>query len=180
MWRFLIPGLVFAVLIGFFVIGLKRDPSYVPSPLIGKAAPAFSLSKVEDPTQQVSDKDFVGRKHLVNVWATWCGGCRQEHEFLVAIAKQNVIPIVGIDWKDELPLAQRWLTQLGNPYVATGFDMEGRVAIDYGVYGAPETFLVDEHGIVIYKHVGILTVEVWQNEMLPLITGKATANGART
>jgi len=180
MWRFLIPGLVFAVLIGFFVIGLNRDPSYVPSPLIGKAAPAFSLAKVEDPTQQVSDRDFTGRKHLVNVWATWCAGCRQEHEFLLQVAKQNVVPIVGIDWKDELPLAQRWLSELGNPYVATGFDVEGRVAIDYGVYGAPETFLVDEHGVVIYKHVGILTNEVWQNKLLPLIKDQTTSSGART
>jgi cytochrome c biogenesis protein CcmG/thiol:disulfide interchange protein DsbE len=180
MWRFLIPGLVFAVLVGFFVIGLNRDPSYVPSPLIGKAAPAFSLTKVEDPTQQVSDRDFTGRKHLVNVWATWCAGCRQEHEFLLQVAKQNVVPIVGIDWKDELPLAQRWLSQLGNPYVATGFDVEGRVAIDYGVYGAPETFLVDEHGVVIYKHVGILTNEVWQTKLLPLIKDQTTSSGART
>jgi cytochrome c biogenesis protein CcmG/thiol:disulfide interchange protein DsbE len=180
MWRFLIPGLVFAVLIGFFVIGLNRDPSYVPSPLIGKAAPAFSLTKVEDPSQQVSDRDFTGRKHLVNVWATWCAGCRQEHEFLLQVAKQNVVPIVGIDWKDELPLAQRWLSELGNPYVATGFDVEGRVAIDYGVYGAPETFLVDERGVVIYKHVGILTNEVWQNKLLPLIKAQTTSSGART
>lgn len=179
MWRFVIPGLVFAVLVGFFVIGLNRDPSYVPSPLIGKAAPAFSLSKVEDPTQQVSDRDFAGRKHLVNVWGTWCSGCRQEHELLVAIAKQNVVPIVGIDWKDDLSSAQQWLKQLGNPYVATAFDVEGRVAIDWGVYGAPETFLVDERGIVIYKHVGILTAEVWQNEMLPLITGQSKS-GAST
>lgn len=179
MWRFLIPGVVFAILVGFFVIGLNRDPSYVPSPLIGKTAPAFSLAKVEDPSQQVSDHDFVGKRHLVNVWATWCSGCRQEHEFLLQVAKQNVVPIVGIDWKDELPLAQRWLSQLGNPYVATGFDVEGRVAIDYGVYGAPETFLVDEHGIVIYKHVGILTADVWQKELLPLLVGKSPAAGAR-
>lgn len=171
MWRFLIPGAIFAVLIGFFVVGLNRDPSYVPSPLIGKAAPNYTLTKVEDPALQISNTDMAGRKHLVNVWATWCGGCRQEHGFLLQVAQQNIIPIVGIDWKDELPLARQWLQQLGNPYTATGFDQDGRVAIDFGVYGAPETFLVDEQGVILYKHVGILTADVWQKKLLPLITG---------
>lgn len=173
MWRFLIPAAIFAVLVGFFVVGLNRDPSYVPSPLIGKPAPAYSLLKVEAPEQKVSNTDLLGKKHLVNVWATWCSGCRQEHPVLLQIAQQNVLPIVGIDWKDELPLAQQWLTQLGNPYVATAFDQDGRVAIDFGVYGAPETFLVDERGVVLYKHVGILTLDVWQNKLLPLITASA-------
>jgi cytochrome c biogenesis protein CcmG/thiol:disulfide interchange protein DsbE len=171
MWRFLIPAAIFAVLVGFFVVGLNRDPSLVPSPLIGKPAPTYSLTKVEDPAIKVSNADMTGKKHLVNVWATWCGGCRQEHAFLLQIAKQNVIPIVGIDWKDEMPLAQQWLSQLGNPYVATGFDQDGRVAIDFGVYGAPETFLVDERGVIIYKHIGILTEDAWLKKLLPLITG---------
>jgi cytochrome c biogenesis protein CcmG, thiol:disulfide interchange protein DsbE len=148
----------------------------VPSPLIGKAAPAYSLVKVEDPQTKISNADMLGRKHLVNVWATWCSGCRQEHEFLLQVAQQNIIPIVGIDWKDDMSSAQQWLTQLGNPYAATGFDGEGRTAIDFGVYGAPETFLIDEHGVIIYKHIGILTVDAWQNKLLPLIKG--TANGA--
>ncbi|MGE0113941.1 MAG: DsbE family thiol:disulfide interchange protein [Steroidobacteraceae bacterium] len=175
MWRFLIPGVIFAVLVGFFVVGLNRDPSMVPSPLIGKTAPAYVLTKVEDPAVKVSNADMFGKKHLVNVWATWCGGCRQEHAFLLQVARQNIIPIVGIDWKDELPLAQQWLSQLGNPYVATGFDGDGRVAIDFGVYGAPETFLVDERGVIVYKHIGILTEAVWQNKLLPLIKGSAGA-----
>jgi len=175
MWRFLIPGVIFAVLVGFFVVGLNRDPSMVPSPLIGKTAPAYTLTKVEDPAVKVSNADMLGKKHLVNVWATWCGGCRQEHAFLLQVARQNIIPIVGIDWKDELPLAQQWLSQLGNPYVATGFDGDGRVAIDFGVYGAPETFLVDERGVIVYKHIGILTEAVWQNKLLPLIKGSAGA-----
>lgn len=178
MWRFIIPAAIFAVLVGFFVVGLNRDPSYVPSPLIGKPAPAFTLNKVEDPTQQVSGHDFTGRKHLVNVWATWCVECRREHEMLLTIARQNVVPIIGIDWKDDLSAAQQWLKQLGNPYAATAFDVEGRVAIDWGVYGAPETFLVDERGIVIYKHVGPITGEVWNNELLPRING--TLKGAGT
>lgn len=175
MWRYLVPGAVFLVLIGFFVVGLNRDPSLVPSPLIGKPAPAYSLTKVEDPQLKISNTDMAGKKHLVNIWATWCGGCRQEHEFLLQLARQNLLPIVGIDWKDDLASAQQWLTQLGNPYVATGFDGDGRVAIDFGVYGAPETFLVDERGVILYKHVGVLTPEVWQNKLLPLITGSTGA-----
>lgn len=175
MWRYLIPGAIFLVLIGFFVVGLSRDPSMVPSPLIGKPAPAYSLIKVEDPQLKVSNTDMLGKKHLVNIWATWCGGCRQEHALLLQMAQQKVIPIVGIDWKDEMSLAQQWLTQLGNPYVATGFDGDGRVAIDFGVYGAPETFLVDERGVIIYKHIGILTADVWQNKLLPLIKAPAGA-----
>ncbi len=174
MWRFIIPGAVFAILVGFFVVGLNRDPSMVPSPLIGKPAPAYSLLKVEDPQLKISNVDMLGKKHLVNVWATWCSGCRQEHEFLLQISQQNLIPIVGIDWKDDLTSAQQWLQQLGNPYTATGFDGDGRIAIDFGVYGAPETFLVDEHGMVIYKHIGILTPEAWQTKLLPLIKGGAS------
>lgn len=175
MWRFLIPGAIFAVLIGFFVVGLNRDPGMVPSPLIGKLAPTYSLTKVEEPALKVSNTDMQGKKHLVNVWATWCVACRQEHEFLLEMARQNVVPIVGLDWKDELPLAQQWLSQLGNPYIATGFDGDGRVAIDFGVYGAPETFLIDERGVVMYKHIGVLTADVWQNKLLPLIKGTAGA-----
>jgi cytochrome c biogenesis protein CcmG/thiol:disulfide interchange protein DsbE len=178
MWRYLIPGAIFIVLVGFFVVGLNRDPSMVPSPLIGKPAPAYSLTKVEDPQLKVSNTDMLGKKHLVNVWATWCGGCRQEHAFLLQVAQQNLIPIVGIDWKDDMSSAQQWLTQLGNPYAATGFDGEGRVAIDFGVYGAPETFLVDEHGVIIYKHIGILTADAWQNKLLPLINAGTTGAGS--
>ncbi len=177
MWRYLIPGAIFIVLIGFFIVGLYRDPSLVPSPLIGKPAPAYSLTKVEDPQLKVANTDLLGKKHLVNVWATWCGGCRQEHEFLLQVAQQNVIPIVGIDWKDDMSSAQQWLGQLGNPYTATGFDGDGRVAIDFGVYGAPETFLIDERGVIIYKHIGILTADAWQNELLPMINGTAKGTG---
>ena len=172
MWKFLVPAAIFAVLVGFFVVGLHRDPSQVPSPLIGKPAPAYSLPKVEDPSVKVSNTDFAGRKHLVNVWATWCVECRKEHQVLLEMARQNVLPIVGMDWKDELASAQQWLNQLGNPYVATAFDQEGRVAIDFGVYGAPETFLIDEQGKVLYKHIGVLTLEVWNQELLPRINGQ--------
>jgi cytochrome c biogenesis protein CcmG, thiol:disulfide interchange protein DsbE len=167
--RYLVPVLIFAGLVAFFAIGLKRDPRYIPSPLIGKPAPAFELSTVEDPARKVSSRDFRGRMYVVNVWGTWCAGCREEHATLLEIARSNVVPIVGLNWKDELPLAQQWLQQLGNPYVTTGFDPEGRVGIDWGVYGAPETFLVDGNGVVQYKHIAPLTMEVWQREFLPRI-----------
>ena len=167
--RYLIPVLIFAGLVAFFAIGLKRDPRYIPSPLIGKPAPAFELSAVEDPARKVSSRDFQGRMYVVNVWGTWCVGCREEHATLLEIARSNVVPIVGLNWKDELPLAQQWLQQLGNPYVATAFDPEVRVGIDWGVYGAPETFLVDGNGVVQYKHIAPLTMEVWQREFLPRI-----------
>lgn len=176
MWRFLIPGAIFAVLIVFFFVGLYRDPTYVPSPLIGKSAPMFSLSTVEEPNKKVSIADYQGRKFVLNVWGTWCSGCRQEHETLLAVAQQHLVPIVGLDWKDELPVAQRWLQELGDPYVATAFDPEGRAGIDWGVYGAPETFLVDERGTVIYKHIAPLTMEVWNREFVPRI--KAQVSGA--
>ncbi len=172
MWKFLLPAGVFAILVGFFFVGLSRDPSQVPSPLIGKVAPTYSLPRVEDTTQKVSSSDFAGKQHMVNVWATWCVECRKEHSVLLEIAKKNVVPIVGLDWKDELTSAQIWLAQLGNPYLATAFDEKGRVAIDFGVYGAPETFLIDAEGKVRYKHIGSLTMDVWEHEFLPRIDGR--------
>jgi cytochrome c biogenesis protein CcmG/thiol:disulfide interchange protein DsbE len=169
MWRFIVPIGLFAALLAFFYVGLGRDKETLPSPLIGKAAPAFELSRVEDAAQKISTKEFAGRMYVLNVWATWCAGCRQEHGTLLEIARRNVVPIVGLDWKDELPLAQRWLSELGNPYVATAFDAEGRVAIDWGVYGAPETFLVDEKGLVVHKHIGPLSIEAWDRDFMPKI-----------
>ncbi|MES1191456.1 MAG: DsbE family thiol:disulfide interchange protein [Steroidobacter sp.] len=169
MWRYLVPVLIFGAIAAVLAGGLHLKPGCIPSPLIGKPAPVFTLVKVEDPTQQISNRDFIGHKYLINVWGTWCIACRQEHEALLQIAKQAVIPIIGIDTKDDMPSAQRWLSQLGNPYAATGFDPDGRTGIDYGVYGAPETFLVDEHGTVIYKYVGEITDTVWRDSFLPRI-----------
>lgn len=171
MWRYLIPVSIFVVLAGLLGAGLFLKPGCITSPLIGKLAPAFTLTRVEDPTQQLSNKDFLGKKYLVNVWGTWCFACRQEHEALLRIAKEGIVPIVGIDTKDDMSSAQRWLAQLGNPYAATGFDPDGRTGIDYGVYGAPETFLINEQGMVVYKYVGELTDEVWRNSFLPRING---------
>ncbi len=169
MWRYITPLVVFAALVGFFVIGLERDPRVVPSPLIGKPAPSFVLPSVEDPERQVDSAEYAGRVWVLNVWGTWCGGCRQEHDVLLAIAREAKVPIVGLNWKDDRDQARRWLTQLGDPYVETAFDVEGRVAIDWGVYGAPETFLVDTKGTVLHKHLAPLTLEIWQRDFVPLI-----------
>ncbi|HEY5806862.1 MAG TPA: DsbE family thiol:disulfide interchange protein [Povalibacter sp.] len=169
MLRYLIPVGLLVALLAFFFVGLGRDKETLPSPLIGKPAPAFSLPRVGEPGQVVSSSDFAGHPYVLNVWATWCVGCRQEHEDLLKIASRGEVPIVGLNWKDDMQLAQQWLQQLGNPYVATAFDEEGRVAIDWGVYGAPETFLIDASGKVIHKHVAPISVEVWDNEFLPLL-----------
>jgi len=167
--RFLVPAAAFAVLVGFFVVGLKRDPSAIPSPFIGKPAPAFSLESLGDPAWKVGPADFVGKYWVLNVWGTWCVECREEHAALLAIARENRVPIMGLNWIDERASALQWLTQLGNPYVSVAFDPEGRAAIDWGVYGAPETFLIDATGRVIKKHVGPMTADVWQREFAPLL-----------
>lgn len=171
MWKFLLPAVMFAAIIVLFVVGLnpQRDIHALPSPLIGKSAPQFTLTDVLDPSRQVSNAPLHGQVYVFNVWATWCAGCRQEHEALLAIAKQNLVPIVGLDWNDDRDKAERWLTQLGNPYNQVAFDNEGRVAIDWGVYGAPETFLVDAQGQVIFKHIAPLTMQIWQQEFVPRI-----------
>jgi cytochrome c biogenesis protein CcmG/thiol:disulfide interchange protein DsbE len=171
MWRFIVPIGLFAALIAFFYVGLGRDKQTLPSPLIGKTAPQFQLSTVEDPTRTVSSQDFAGRAYVLNIWGTWCPGCRQEHAVLLEIARRNLAPIVGIDWKDDLQLAQQWLDELGNPYAVTGFDVEGRVAIDWGAYGAPETFLVNSQGIVIHKHTGPLSIAAWESDFVPKLKG---------
>ena len=167
MLRYLIPIGVFAALVAFFYAGLGRDKETLPSPLIGKPAPQFALPRVGDPNQIVSTELFAGKPYVLNVWATWCGGCRQEHAALLEIAKRNEVPIVGLNWKDDMQLAQDWLSKLGDPYVGSAFDVEGRAAIDWGVYGAPETFLVDAAGNVIHKHVAPITVEIWERDFVP-------------
>jgi cytochrome c biogenesis protein CcmG, thiol:disulfide interchange protein DsbE len=169
MWRYLIPVGLFGALIAFFYFGLGRDKQTLPSPLIGKPAPVFELPRLDDPSQTISNSQFAGRPYVINVWGTWCGGCRQEHDTLLAIERRGEAPIIGLNWNDDRALAQRWLYELGDPYVVTAYDGEGRAAIDWGVYGAPETFLVDAGGKVVYKHIAPLTLEVWEREFLPLI-----------
>jgi len=170
MWKFLFPLAGFVALVVFFAFGLQRDPSRIASPLIGKPAPIFSLPAVSDPTAKVSNAALAGKMYLMNVWGTWCAGCRQEHEVLLEISRTSPIAMIGLNWKDDRQLALQWLDQLGNPYQAVAFDAEGRVAIDWGVYGAPETFLVGADGKVLHKHIAAMTMEVWREEFLPLIT----------
>lgn len=169
MTRFAIPVLLLVALLAVLVVGLRRDPSYVPSPLVGRPAPEFSLPKLDDPTGRLSKADLQGDVALVNVWATWCGGCRQEHPFLMTLARQGDVRIYGLNWKDDPALARQWLEDLGNPYQSVGVDQDGRAAIDWGVYGAPETFLLDAGGNVLFKHIAPLTPEVWANEFMPRI-----------
>ena len=177
MWKFIVPFGLFALLGVFLYVGLHRDPSYVPSPLIGKPAPDFTLPSLQDPAYPVSSKDLAGRPWVLNVWGTWCAGCRQEHPVLLQIARQTSVPIIGLDWKDDATEAQRWLAELGNPYAAVAFDSEGRVAIDWGVYGAPETFLIGADGKVLYKHIAPMTLEVWAKEFEPRIQAATAAPG---
>jgi cytochrome c biogenesis protein CcmG, thiol:disulfide interchange protein DsbE len=170
MWRYLVPLSLLLVIVVVFYRGLYLDPSYVPSPLIGQPAPQFDLPNLQQPDERLTHAELAqGRPVLVNVWATWCEGCWIEHAKLVEIAESGVIPIYGLNWKDDDRLALDWLRRGGDPYVATGVDTDGRVAIDWGVYGAPETFLIDGQGYVRYKHLGPITTEVWEREFLPRI-----------
>jgi len=171
MWKFVLPAAAFVALVVLFAFGLnpKRDIHALPSPLIGKQAPLFDLGDVLDPTRIVSNGALKGQVYVLNVWGTWCVACREEHEALLEIARARVVPIIGLDYMDEREKAKQWLTQLGNPYQAVAFDTDGRTAIDWGVYGAPETFLVDGQGRVLYKFISPMTPEVWQQEFLPRI-----------
>lgn len=171
MWKFLIPMAAFVGLVILFALGLNpnRDIRALPSPLIGKPAPAIELTDVMDPSRPVTNAAFQGQVYIVNVWGTWCEMCREEHDELLTIAQQKVVPIIGLVYLDKRDNAKQWLEQLGNPYAAVAFDNDGRTAIDWGVYGAPETFLVDGHGRIIYKFISPMTPEVWEHEFLPRI-----------
>jgi len=171
MIRFIAPLVVFGLLILVFIKGLDPDRNLneLPSPFLGKEAPQFDLPRVRAPEERVASADYEGEVVLVNFWATWCVGCRQEHDFLMEIARSGVIPIYGIDWRDQRAPALEWLSVLGDPYVASGFDEDATTGIDWGVYGAPETFLIGKDGTVLYKHLGPLSRQTWEAEFLPLI-----------
>lgn len=169
MIRFLVPAFVFIIIAGFLFVGLYKDPSLVPSPLIGKPVPTFAASTLKDPEKIITDKDLQGDYALVNVWATWCGACKQEHSALIYLAEKINVPIYGLNYKDDRDSAINWLQQYGDPYIANVFDENGRIAIDFGVYGAPETFLIDKNRIIQHKLVGIMTLEVWETQFLPKI-----------
>lgn len=167
--RYLAPIAVFALLIPVFMIGLGDDPSELPSPYLNKKAPAFELPSLTDPAVTVSNRNYAGQIALVNVWATWCIGCRHEHDFLMTLSRTTDIPIYGLNWHDQREDALRWLEELGDPYAASAFDADGTVGIEWGVYGAPETFLIGPDGTVLHKHLSPLTPEVWEREFLPRI-----------
>ena len=170
MARYIALIVAFVLLIVVMSIGLQRDPSKLPSPYIDKQALDFDLPSLTQPDQRVSLQGLKGQFALINIWATWCVGCRDEHPFLMQLAERNTLPIYGINWRDNRADALRWLQQFGDPYVASGFDGDGRAGIDWGVYGAPETFLLNADGVVLYKHLGPLTSAIWEQKFMPLIT----------
>lgn len=169
MKRFLIPAGVFAALLIFLGIGLNLNPREIPSPLVGKSAPPFRLSELADPAAFVAPPDMAGQVWLLNVWASWCTACHDEHAALLALSEQNVLPIIGLNYKDSRSEGKRWLQRFGNPYQRSAFDENGRVGIDYGVYGVPETFLIDKQGMIRFKFIGVLTPEIIREKMMPLI-----------
>jgi cytochrome c biogenesis protein CcmG/thiol:disulfide interchange protein DsbE len=166
--RFLIPAAIFLALAGVLYVGVVHSPnkSTMQSALLGKTVPAFSLPVLGNPGMNLTNTQLAGRPWVLNVWGTWCAACRDEHPVLLDIAKQNVLPLVGLDWKDEDEAAIEWLKQLGDPYSVVAVDRDGRTAINFGVYGAPETFFIDADGRVQYRHVGAMTAEIWQREFL--------------
>lgn len=167
--RFIIPLLVFALLVAVLGIGIRQSPdkNIIPSPLIGKPAPAFSLPNLIEPGQRVSTAQFRGHWYLFNIWGTWCVECRVEQPMLLKIKQSGVIPLVGLDWRDDPNDALSYLKQEGDPYETIAVDQDGSEAIMWGAYGAPETFLVNPQGIVVYKYIGPITEEAWQREILP-------------
>jgi len=164
-----IPLIVFLVLAIFLWLGLSKDPRRLPSALINKPAPEFSLKTINYPNRRFTNKDLIGHVSIVNVWATWCETCYDEHKLLLEIARKYHIVLYGLDYKDDMKKARRWIKEFGNPYQMIGFDENGSAAINWGVYGTPETFVVDKKGIVRYKHVGALTKTKFITKILPLI-----------
>jgi cytochrome c biogenesis protein CcmG/thiol:disulfide interchange protein DsbE len=166
--KYLWPLGIFLVMLVFLAVGLRLDPREVPSPLIDKPAPSFDLPVLQQPGKRFSPAEMRGKVWLLNVWASWCVSCREEHPHLVALSKQKLIPLLGLDYKDEPQAALAWLRQFGDPYDFSLEDRDGRIGIDYGVYGVPETYLIDREGVIRYKRIGVLTPEILQEKVLPL------------
>lgn len=169
MSRFVIPLVLFVVLVVFLAIGLRHDPHEVPSPLINKPAPGFQLAQLREPSRRFSAEEMRGKVWLLNVWASWCITCRDEHPLLLEYARSKAVPIYGLNYKDKREDALSWLGELGDPYVLSVSDLDGRVGIDYGVYGAPETYLIDRNGVIRFKQIGPVTTDIWQEKILPLV-----------
>jgi cytochrome c biogenesis protein CcmG, thiol:disulfide interchange protein DsbE len=169
MMRFILPLVIFLALVGFLYVGLGLNPHEVPSPLIGKSAPAFNLPQLHDPKKHFSPEEMKGKVWLLNVWASWCESCKDEHPILVTLAQQHAVPIYGLDYKDRRADAEAWLHDAGNPYVLVASDTDGRVGINYGVYGVPETYVIDKHGVIRYKQIGPVTLDSLRDTILPLV-----------
>lgn len=167
--RFAIPLALFALLVLFLWRGLSLNPREVPSPLIGKPAPRFALARLDDATTTIRRDDLLGKVWVLNVWASWCAACRDEHPALLQFAKTRQVPLIGLNYKDQRPEGLAWLARFGNPYEASLFDADGRVGIDFGVYGVPETFVIDKRGVVRFKHIGALTPELIETKVRPLL-----------
>jgi cytochrome c biogenesis protein CcmG/thiol:disulfide interchange protein DsbE len=167
--KYIAPLVLFIFLGLLLAYGLNLDPRKIPSPLIGKSLPAFSLATVADPARKVSRDELLGRAYLLNVWASWCVACRQEHPFLNELTRNKAVPIIGLNYKDKRQDALGWLGSLGNPYELSLSDSDGRLGIDLGVYGVPETFVIDKQGVIRYKQIGPITPEAWEQKLAPLI-----------
>ena len=167
--KFLIPLALFGVLVAFLAVGLTRDPREVPSPLVNKAAPDFKVAQLIKADEVFSPADLKGQVWMLNVWASWCVACRSEHPLLVEIARSKIVPLIGLDYKDQRADGLKFLSQFGDPYNFSAFDADGRVGIDYGVYGVPETFIIDKRGVIRHKQIGPITPESLQKTILPLL-----------
>lgn len=169
MMRFILPFVVFMVLAGFLYVGLSLNPREIPSPLVGKPAPVFTLPHLHSTDKQFSTQEMKGKVWMLNVWASWCVSCKEEHPVLMDLARQNIVPIYGLNYKDKREDGEAWLRRYGDPYTLSVSDVEGRVGIDYGVYGVPETYVIDKQGVIQYKLVGVVTPQNLREKILPLI-----------
>jgi cytochrome c biogenesis protein CcmG/thiol:disulfide interchange protein DsbE len=168
--KFTLPLIGFIGLVALLAVGLNLNPREVPSPLVGKPAPAFTLPQLHDPNAEFSPKDMLGKVWLFNVWASWCVSCRAEHPVIVDYVKRpDAVPVIGLNYKDKRDDGQRWLARFGDPYLLSAFDLDGRVGINYGVYGVPETYLIDKQGTIRFKQIGPITPQVLQEKIIPLI-----------
>ncbi len=169
MKKYITPLIIFVLLGLLLAYGLNLDPRRIPSPLIGKSLPAFTLTTVADPAHKVSENELRGRPYLLNVWASWCVACREEHPFLNELTSRKAVTIIGLNYKDRRQDALQWLSSMGNPYELSLADPDGRLGIDLGVYGVPETFVIDKQGVIRYKQIGPITPEAWEKKLAPLI-----------
>lgn len=169
MMRYILPFVIFVILAVFLFIGLNLDPREVPSPLVGKPAPDFVLPQLSDEKQKFSPVDMKGKVWLLNVWASWCVSCEAEHPVLMELARSNIVPIYGLDYKDKPEAALAVLKRRGDPYVLTASDADGRIGIDYGVYGVPETYVIDKTGVIQYKQIGPVTPQNLKEKILPIV-----------